>query len=183
VRHTVIAVVRDRPGALNRAVSLFRRRNVNIHSITVGASESPGLSRMTLVVDAAAVDQLIKQLRRLLDVLEVTDVTATAPLEREIVLVRVGVTPGTRPEIVALCTAVGGRVLDVATGSMVLELTGAPADLEHFIELMRPFGLQELARTGLIAMVRSPRSRTTATVLQRSPHSAASAFATSTTTT
>ena len=178
MRHTVIAVVRDRPGALNRAVSLFRRRNVNIHSITVGASEIPGVSRMTLVVDAGAVDQLIKQLQRLLDVLDVTDVTATAPLEREIVLVRVGVTPGTRPEIVALCSALGGRVLDVATGSMVLELTGAPADLEHFIELMRPFGLQELARTGLIAMVRSPRPRNHAPVSRPAQQSAKGAFAT-----
>ena len=157
MRHTVIAVVRDRPGALNRAVSLFRRRNINIHSITVGASEKPGLSRMTLVVDSGEVDQLIRQLQRLLDMLEVTDVTATALLEREIVLVRVSVTPGTRPEIIALCSAVGGRVLDVSTSSMVLELTGAPAELEHFIELMRPFGLQELARTGSIAMVRAPR--------------------------
>jgi acetolactate synthase I/III small subunit len=157
VRHTVIAVTRDRPGALNRAVSLFRRRNMNIHSIAVGASETPGVSRMTLVVDAGEVDQLIKQLRRLLDVLDVTDVTSTAPIERETALVRIGVTTGTRPEIVALCTAVGGSVLDVASDSMVLELTGAPADLEHFIELMRPFGLLELARTGRIAMVRSPR--------------------------
>ena len=157
MRHTVIALTRDRPGALNRAVSLFRRRNINIHSITVGASEIAGVSRLTLVVDAGEVEQLIKQLRRLLDVLEVTDVTTTAPLERETALVRVSVTPGSRPEIVALCTALGGRVLDVATDAMVLELTGAPADLEHFVELMRPFGLQELARTGLIAMVRSPR--------------------------
>jgi acetolactate synthase I/III small subunit len=162
VRHTVIAVTRDRPGALNRAVSLFRRRNMNIHSITVGASETPGVSRMTLVVDAGEVDQLIKQLRRLLDVLDVTDVTSTAPIERETALVRVGVTPGTRPEIVALCSAVGGRVLDVASDSMVLELTGAPDELEDFFGLMRPFGLQELARTGLIAMVRSARPRTVA---------------------
>lgn len=178
MRHTVIAVTRDRPGALNRAVSLFRRRNINIHSITVGASEVPGVSRMTLVVDAGAVDQLIKQLRRLLDVLEVTDVTTTAPLERETALVRVAVTPGSRPEIVALCSAVGGRVLDVATDSMVLELTGTPAELEHFIELMRPFGLQELARTGLIAMVRSAQSRTVAPAAPRPDAETAGAYAT-----
>ena len=158
MRHTVVALMRDHPGALNRAVSLFRRRGFNIESITVGPSEVPEVSRMTLVVAADRVEQVVKQLDRLVEILMVSDVTAHPTLEREIALIRVQTPEGSRPDIVALCNACGARVVDVVAQTMVLELTASPREVDDFIELIRPFGLRELARTGRIAMVRSPRT-------------------------
>jgi acetolactate synthase-1/3 small subunit len=157
VKHTLLALLQDHPGALNRAISLFRRRAFNIESIAVGASEAAGVSRMTLVVDATHVEQVVKQLDRLIDVLHVRDVTRDATLERETALLRVRVPRGQRQEIVALCSVFGSRVLDVGRTSMVIELTGRPGDVDHFIDLVRPFGLKELTRTGRIAMVRPRR--------------------------
>jgi acetolactate synthase-1/3 small subunit len=157
VKHTLLALLEDHPGALHRAISLFRRRAFNIESIAVGASEAAGVSRMTLVVDASHVEQVVKQLDRLIDVLQVRDVTREATLERETALLRLLVPDGQRQEIVALCSVFGGRVLDVGSNSMVLELTGRPSDVDHFIDLVRPFGLKELTRTGRIAMVRDRR--------------------------
>jgi acetolactate synthase-1/3 small subunit len=149
--------MQDHPGALNRAVSLFRRRGFNIESIVVGPSEVPEVSRMTLVVDAERVEQVVKQLDRLVDILMVSDVTANATLEREIALIRVHTPNGSRGEVVALCQACGARVVDVVAETMVIELTGSPREVDEFIDMIRPYGLKELARTGRIAMVRSPR--------------------------
>jgi acetolactate synthase I/III small subunit len=160
MRHTVVALMQDQPGALNRAVSLFRRRGFNIESIAVGPSEVPEVSRMTLVVNADRVEQVVKQLDRLVDILAVTDVTSHPTLERETSLIRVHTPQGARADIIALCNACGARVVDVVAQTMVLELTASPGDVDDFIELIRPYGLRELARTGRIAMVRSPRSTT-----------------------
>ena len=163
MRHTVVALMQDHPRALNRAVSLFRRRGFNIDSITVGPSEVPEVSRMTLVVDAERVEQVVKQLDRLVDVLMVCDVTAHPTLERESALIRVHTPEGSRADIIALCHACGARVVDVVAQTMVLELTGSPREVDDFIDLIRPYGLKELARTGRIAMVRSPRPINTET--------------------
>jgi acetolactate synthase I/III small subunit len=158
MRHTVVALMHDHPGALNRAVSLFRRRGFNIDSIAVGPSEVPAVSRMTLVVDADRVEQVVKQLDRLVDILTVSDVTSYPTLERETSLIRVHTPEGARADIIALCSACGARVVDVVAQTMVLELTGSPTEVDEFIELIRPYGLRELTRTGRIAMVRSPRT-------------------------
>ncbi|MGH7475957.1 MAG: acetolactate synthase small subunit [Longimicrobiales bacterium] len=157
MKHTLLALVQDHPGTLNRAVSLFRRRRYNIDSIAVGRSEAEGLSRMTLVVEADDVEQVVKQLDRLVEVLRVQDVTHASTLERETALLKLRVTRQQRQEVVALCSVFGGRVLDVGSNGMVLELTGRPADLDQFIDLVRPLGLEELSRTGRVAMVRASR--------------------------
>lgn len=153
MRQTIAALMQDHPGALNRAVSLFRRRGFNIHSIAVGPSETPGIARMTLVVDAEHVEQVCKQLNRLIDVIKVCDLTDQRTLERETALIKVHAPPDTRADIVALCTIFHARILDAGSRSLVIELTETPATLDRFTDLVRPFGLKEMARTGQIAMV------------------------------
>ncbi|GAC1697033.1 MAG: acetolactate synthase small subunit [Gemmatimonadaceae bacterium] len=154
MHNTLVVLVQDHPGVLNRTVSLFRRRGFNIASLTVGASETPGVSRMTLVVDASAVEQVTKQLYRLIEVIKVADVTDESTVEREMALVRVHAPSAARAGVLAVATAYGARVLDVGATAMVLEITGTPAKVDSFVEIVRPFGLQEMMRTGRIAMVR-----------------------------
>jgi acetolactate synthase-1/3 small subunit len=153
-KHTVVALVQDRPGVLNRAVSLFRRRGFNIESLAVGHSETPGVSRMTLVVEAEDVEQVTKQLYRLIEVLKVSDVTSDPTVEREMALVKIHAPSGSRPEIVALTGMFGAKIVDVGYNTMVIEMTGTPSKVENFIEVVRPFGMKEMMRTGRIAMVR-----------------------------
>ena len=156
--HTLVALVQDNPGVLNRVVSLIRRRNFNIESLTVGHSETPGISRLTLVVQAAEVEQIIKQLYRLIEVLKVSDVSADPVVEREIALVKLHVTRPSRAELVALANVFEAKIVDVAPTSMIIEITGSPDEVERFVELVRPFGIKEMMRTGRIAMVRGPQT-------------------------
>lgn len=156
VKHTLVALMQDHPGVLNRVVSLIRRRNFNIDSLTVGQSETPGISRMTLVVHASEVEQIIKQLYRLIEVLKVSDVSLDPVVEREIALVKLHATRPSRAELVALANVFEAKVVDVGPTSMIVEMTGAPLDVERFVELVRPFGIKEMMRTGRIAMVRGP---------------------------
>ena len=152
--HTLVAMVQDRPGVLHRAVSLLRRRGYNIESLAVGRSEAPGVSRMTLVVEAADVEQVVKQLYRLIEVLKVSDVTGDATVEREAALLRVHAPPAKRPSVMALAMAFGAKAVDVGASTVVLEMTASSAKVDSFVELVRPFGLKELVRTGRIAMAR-----------------------------
>jgi acetolactate synthase-1/3 small subunit len=152
-----VALVQDHPGVLNRVVSLIRRRNFNIDSLTVGHSETPGISRLTLVVDAAGVEQIIKQLYRLIEVLKVSDVTEDAIVEREIALIKVHAPRPTRAELIALVGIYNARIVDVGASTMIIEITAFPSKVEQFVEIMRPFGIKELLRTGRIAMVRGPQ--------------------------
>ncbi len=154
--HTIVALVQDHPGALNRAVSLFRRRGFNIHSIAVGPSETFGISRITLALEAVDVEQVVKQLYRVIEVIKVSDLTDERTLQRESALLKVHAPARARAEIVALCSIFHARVLDAGVHSVVIELTESPATLDRFIDLVRPFGLKELARTGRIAMVCPP---------------------------
>ena len=158
MKHTLVALMQDHPGVLNRVVSLVRRRNFNIDSLTVGHSETPGISRMTLVVDAADVEQIIKQLYRLIEVLKVSDVTHDPVVEREIALVKLHVNRPSRAELVALASVFDAKVIDVGPTSMIVEITGSPEDVERFVDLVRPFGIKEMMRTGRIAMVRGPHT-------------------------
>jgi acetolactate synthase I/III small subunit len=158
VKHTIVALMRDRPGVLNRATSLFRRRGFNIESLAVGHSETVGVSRMTVVTDAADVEQVVKQLYRLVDVLKVSDVTGAATVEREFAIVKVHAPPQRRAEIAALGRVFHARVVDVGATSMILEITASPAKVENFLTLVRPFGVKEMMRSGKIAMVRGSRA-------------------------
>ena len=159
MKHTLVALMQDHPGVLNRVVSLIRRRNFNIESLTVGHTETPGVSRMTLVVDAADVEQIIKQLDRLIEILQVSDVTAEAVVEREVVLVKVRAIPRDRAGLIALAGVYHARIVDVGAATMILEVTAFPSKVEQFVEILRPYGIHEMLRTGRIAMVRGGPQR------------------------
>lgn len=159
MKHTLVALLQNRPGVLHRAVSLFRRRGYNIESLAVGQSETPGVSRMSLVVEAEDVEQVIKQLYRLVEVLKVTDVTAEPTVERETALVKVSANGATRAGVVATATACGAAILDVGATTMVVELSAPPEEVERFIAAIRPYGIKEMMRTGRIAMVRGAPAR------------------------
>ena len=154
MRHTLIALVQDHPGVLNRVVSLFRRRVYNIESLAVGASETPGLSRMTIAVDVRDVDQVVKQFSRLIEVLTVRSVTNDRTVVRETALVKV-TTPADgarRRELAALAAGAGARVLDACDATMLLEITAAPDEVSAFVAGARTCGAVELTRSGRIAM-------------------------------
>jgi acetolactate synthase-1/3 small subunit len=150
--------MQDHPGVLHRVVSLFRRRGYNIDSLTVGRSETPGVSRMTIVTDGNDVDQVTKQLYRLIEVLKVVDVTAAPTVEREIVLIKVNAPRSARAELVALCTVFGAKTADLGPTTMIIEATGEPSEIERFLDVVRPFGIKEMMRTGRIAMIRGSQA-------------------------
>ena len=156
MKHTIVALVEDRPGCLNRVSSLFRRRSFNIESLTVGHSEMPGLSRMTIVVDGAAtiVEQVTKQLYKLIDVVKVSDITDDTSVHRELALIKVHTTTSTRSEIIEIVDIFRANIVDVAHDSLIVEVTGTEDKIDSLLQLLRSFGIQEVARTGKIAMVR-----------------------------
>lgn len=151
--HTIVALLQDHPGVLHRAVSLLRRRGFNIASLAVGRSEAEGVSRMTLVVEQEDVEQVVKQLNRLVEVLQVDDVTHDPTIEREVILVKVAA-GGNMQSVVSVALGYGATIADVGMGTMLLELSGSPAKVEGFLERLSPFGILEATRTGRIAMVR-----------------------------
>lgn len=154
--HTLVALMEDKPGVLNRISSLFRRRNYNIESLSVGHSEMPGMSRMTIVVkgDQAKVDQVAKQLDKLINVTEVVNVSWQPSVIRELALIKVKTQPGSRSEITELANIFRARVVDVAATSLTVEITGPEDRVNSLISLLEPYGIIELARTGRVAMVR-----------------------------
>ena len=156
-KHTLVALMEDKPGVLNRVSNLFRRRNYNIESLSVGHSETPDISRMTIVVDGdnRVVEQVVKQLNKLINVTDVQDVSASPSVIRELALIKVKAGPGTRSEIIELAKVFHGRVVDVGSASMTVEITGGEDRVNSLIGLLKPFGIEELARTGRVAMVRS----------------------------
>jgi acetolactate synthase-1/3 small subunit len=152
----------NKPGVLNRVATLFRRRNFNIESLTVGHSETTGISRMTIVTegDEPTVEQVVKQLYKLIHVTKVTDVTAESTVIRELALVKVHATPNSRAEILQLVDIFRAQVVDVATSSLTIEITGDEEKVDGLIVLLRPYGIQELARTGCVAMQRGSNGTT-----------------------
>lgn len=154
--HTLVVLVEDHPGVLNRVVSLLRRRSFNIDSITVGHSEQPGVSRMTLVVvgDDPDVEQAGKQLYKLLEVLKVTDVTDLPTISHEMCLVKVASKPQQRQEILLIAQIYGARVADASPSTLLLEMVGSQDKIDSLLAMVRPFGIRELVRTGAIAMTR-----------------------------
>lgn len=156
-QHTIVALVQDRPGVLSRVAGLVRRRGYNIASLAVGHSEQPGISRMTIVVESDYVEQVVKQLYRLIEVIKVSDVTDDPTVEREMVVLKLHVPPSARHEIISMCGVFEAKIVDVGTSTMIVEMTGTPAKVENFIEVVRPHGIKEMMRTGRIAMVRGTR--------------------------
>ncbi len=155
-QHTLIALVEDKPGVLTKVASMFRRRGFNIASLAVGNSEQPGLSRMTFVVngDDHTVGQVVKQLDKLIDVIEVSDITGESIVSRELALIKVKTTPMTRGEIIQIVNLFRANIIDVGRESMVIEITGEEDKINALHNLLAPFGILEMLRTGLVAMVR-----------------------------
>jgi len=155
-KHTLVTLVADRPGVLNKVSSLFRRRGFNIESIAVGSSEEPGLSRMTIVVlgNAAEVEQVRKQLDKLVDVVKVFNIPEDSGVARELALIKVRTTPSNRSEIMQIVDIYRATIVDVAPDSLTVETTGDEDKVESLVNLMRGFGIKEVARTGRIALSR-----------------------------
>ena len=155
-KHTLVALVQDKPGVLNRMASLFRRRGFNIESIAVGHSELPHLSRMTIVVNGAAtmVEQVRKQLDKVIDVVKVSDITEGDMIARELALIKVKATSATRSEIMQIVDIFRANIVDVASDSVTIEVTGDEEKINSLFNLLRGFGIREIARTGCIAMTR-----------------------------
>ncbi len=157
MRHVLVALVQDEPGMLARMGNLFARRGYNVESFTAGASELPGLTRITIVVEgpSTALDQVAKQFRKLIGAVKVADVTADKDqLSHEMLLVKVGVSAKTRQEVVGLADLFKARIVDVSTTTLMLEATGEPDKLDKLLEVLRPFGIKEQARTGAVFMSR-----------------------------
>ncbi|MDP6577294.1 MAG: acetolactate synthase small subunit [Dehalococcoidales bacterium] len=156
MKHTIIALVEDRPGVLTRMASLFRRRGFNIESIAVGHSELPNLSRMTIVVNGSAntLEQVRKQLNKVVDVVRVVDVSDGNITVRELALIKVRATSTTRSEIIEIADIFRASIVDVGSDSLTIEITGDEDKVESLLSLLRGFGIREIARTGRIAMLR-----------------------------
>ncbi|AKG91423.1 acetolactate synthase, small subunit [Geoglobus ahangari] len=159
MRHTIAALVENRPGVLARVAGLFRRRGFNIESLAVGVTEKEGISRMTIVVagDDRTIEQVTKQLNKLIEVIKVSDVSSNA-VERELALIKVATTPQTRGEIIEIANIFRARIVDVSRESFIIEITGDEDKVNAFIDLMRQYGIKEVARTGKIAMQRGSKS-------------------------
>jgi len=155
-KHTLVALVEDKPGVLNRVASLFRRRGFNIESIAVGHTEMAGISRMTIMVDgtASSVEQVRKQLDKLINVVKVTDITENSLVARELALLKVKANSATRSEIIQIVDIFRANIVDVSADSVVVEVTGDEDKVESLLRLLKGFGIKEIARTGRIAMVR-----------------------------
>ena len=157
MKHTLVALVEDKPGVLTRIAGLFRRRGFNIESLTVGHSETPGISRMTLVVlgDDLMVEQLIKQLYKLINVVKVTDVTDEQIVVRELALIKVTANTQTRSEVIQFAEVFGAKVVDISRDTATIEITGTEDKVEALHNLLRPLGIKEMVRTGRVAMMRA----------------------------
>lgn len=155
-RHTLVVLVEDHPGVLNRVVSLMRRRSFNIDSITVGHSEQPGVSRMTIVVvgEEGEVEQVGKQLYKLMEVLKVQDLTPEHALSHEMALVKVAAKPQHRAEILQIAQIYEAKVVDATPSTLVLEAIGSEERIDGLLAMLKGFGIRELVRTGAIAMAR-----------------------------
>jgi len=158
--HVLVVYTDDEPGVLTRVASLFRRRGFNIHSLTVGPTERPGVSRMTLVVDTdeATARRAVEHLRKLVNVLEVQQLGHSRNVVRDLALVRVGTGEGRRSEVLQLVQVFRANVVDIADDSVVIECTGSLGKIEALVDSLRPFGILELGRTGAVAMGRGHRS-------------------------
>lgn len=155
-KHTIAVIVNDQPGVLQRVSGLFGRRGFNIESITVGTSEEPGLSRMVIVTsgDDHTLEQITKQLYKLIDVIKVVDMSANPMVTRELALIKVHAEPAARPEILGVVETFRAAVVDIGTQSLMVQVVGDTEKIDAMIELLGPYGIRELSRTGVTALNR-----------------------------
>ncbi|WP_085522297.1 acetolactate synthase small subunit [Tuberibacillus sp. Marseille-P3662] len=164
MKRIVIATVQNRSGVLNRVTGLLAKRQFNIESISVGRTETEGVSKMTFVVDVdddQKIEQLTKQLNKQVDVLKVSDITDKAIVARELVLVKVLSNAQTRYEINGIIEPFRASIIDVSRESLTIQVTGSPDKIEAIIELLRPYGIKEMSRTGLNAFLRGNQRQVT----------------------
>jgi acetolactate synthase-1/3 small subunit len=156
MRHVISALVMNEPGVLANVAGMFAARGFNIDSLVVGRTENPELSRMTIVVtaDENTLEQVRKQLAKLVPVVKVRDFKDTSYIERDLALITVGVAPEQRGQVIEITNLFRAKVVDVAKNSVMIEMSGDEQKIDAFIELMKPYGITELARTGVIAMAR-----------------------------
>lgn len=160
MKHTISVLVENKPGVLARVSGLFARRGFNIHSLAVGTTEDPAVSRMTIVVDLPdrPLEHVTKQLYKLINVIKVTELEPGASIERELMLVKVKAAASSRAHIIELVEVFRAKIVDVTPDAMTVEVTGVPEKLHAFEDLVRGFGISELVKTGRVALARGSRS-------------------------
>ena len=159
MRHILAGLVENQPGVLTRVAGLFSRRGYNIESLAVGQTHDPEISRMTIVVDGDdhVIEQVVKQLEKLVDVIDVRDISETEHVDRELVLIKVKAEPKVRGEIMQIVEIFRARIVDIGHDSLIIECTGDEGKIRAIEKSLMPFGILELVRTGKIAMVRGPK--------------------------
>lgn len=159
MKHTLSVLVENKPGVLARVSSLLARRGFNIHSLTVGPSHEQGLSRMTIVVDAPELEQVKKQLHKLVNVVKISELEHGQTIEREIMIVRVNAQPARRPELLSLASIFDASTVDVGPNSIAFQIAGSPEKVNDFLDLVRPYGLVDLVKSGWVALARETKGR------------------------
>jgi len=156
MQHTLVALVENKPGVLTRVASLFQRRSYNIDSLTVGRTENPGISRITIVVDTDqnSAERLTAYLLKLINIVWVEDITEKPMVSRDLAMVKVSVNPSSRAEVMQLVDVFRARIIDVGNDSLMIEITGSEEKIEGFIDTLKPFGILEMVRAGVVAMGR-----------------------------
>ncbi len=159
MKHVISVLVENKVGVLSRITGLFSGRGFNIESLAVGETENMAISRMTIVVsgDESILEQVRKQLGKVIDTIKVTDFTGTDYVERNLILIKVSALPGKRNEIIELVDVFRGKIIDVGQKDMIVEISGPEDRLEAVLNLLRPYGIKEVARTGRIAMNRGQK--------------------------
>jgi acetolactate synthase-1/3 small subunit len=162
--HTLSVLVQDKPGVLARVASLFARRGYNIQSLAVGATEQKDMSRMTIVVsvEESPLEQITKQLNKLINVIKIVEQDVDNSVERELALIKVRADATTRGQVIEAVNLFRAKVVDVSTESLTIEATGTPAKLEAFLRVLEPYGIRELVQSGVVSLSRGPRGIGTA---------------------
>ncbi len=159
MKHTISLLVENKFGVLARISGLFSARGYNIDSLSVGTTEDPAVSRMTIVVkgDDRVLEQVEKQLNKLIDVIKVADYQETPHLERNLALIKIAADKNTRSELIQICDIFRAKIVDVAVDSIIVEMTGDEEKIEALLRMLRPFGIKEMCRTGIVAMARGAK--------------------------
>ena len=161
MKHTLSVLVENKPGVLARVSSLLARRGFNIHSLSVGPSHETGLSKMTIVVDAPELEQVKKQLHKLVNVVKISELDERQSISREIMMVRVSAQPARRQELLALASIFHATTVDVGPNSIAFQMVGDPSKVNDFLDLVRPYGLVDLVKSGWVALARENKVRGT----------------------
>jgi len=169
MKHTISVLVENQFGTFNRVATMFSGKGFNIHSISIGETESPEISRMTIVTEGEdkIIEQVVKQLNRLIDTIKVVDLTGQNRVERELALITVFYQKGTRAEIISVSDIFRGNVVDINNKTITLEITGPPDKIDAVINVLEPYGIKEMARSGTVALKRGEQLKHEKLALQQ----------------